>query len=96
MNPPLACPHCQWVLPPSAPGQLHCGRCGKLYTIATPEQLAVIAKKRSEERNLLLIGGVFLFVVYVAPVLLTVVYLGAMMIIYLVIFLVFAIVAAAG
>lgn len=96
MNAPLACPHCQWVLPPGPPGQFHCGRCGKPYTIATPEQLAVIAKKRSEERNLLLIGGVFLFVFYVAPVLLTVVYIGAMMLIYLVVFLVFAIVAAAG
>lgn len=64
----LACPHCAAVLPSDPPGVLHCGACGKPYTIPGPDDLARIAKKREDEKRLfLMVGGVF-FLIYVAPV----------------------------
>ena len=69
MNANLACPHCAAVLPPDPPGVLHCGACGKAYTIPGPDDLARMARKREEEKRLfLMVGGVF-FLVYVAPIL---------------------------
>ncbi len=69
MNTNLACPHCAAVLSRDPPGVLHCGACGKPYTIPGPDDLARMAKKREDEKRLfLLVGGVF-FLVYVAPVL---------------------------
>lgn len=92
----LACPHCSHALSPSPPGVFHCGHCGKPHTVATPEQLATLAAKHQEERKLLMIVGAVFFVIYVAPVLLTIIYVAAIFVIYLAFFVVFAIVAATG
>ena len=96
MNTLLACPHCKSAVPLGAPGVFHCGRCGRPYTVASPEQLAVEAKRKSDERNVLLLIGGVVFVFYVAPVLLTVGYMCVMVLVYLVIAIVLGVAAAAG
>lgn len=83
----LACPHCQVALPPDPPGVLHCGRCGQAYTILAPEALATERRKITDERNILLLVGGAMFMLYVAPVLLTLLYLGVVVFIYLLVFI---------
>lgn len=58
------------MLPPNPPGVFHCGRCGEPFTVPGPADLERQAKKRRDERNVLLLVGAAIFVMYVAPVLL--------------------------
>ncbi|MBX3271306.1 MAG: hypothetical protein KF729_13660 [Sandaracinaceae bacterium] len=92
----LCCPHCRSAVPLGAPGVFHCGRCGRPYTVASHEQLAVEAKRKTDERNVLMLIGAVVFVFYVAPVLLTVGYMCVMFGVYAVLAIVFGVAAAAG
>lgn len=96
MNTNLACPHCAAVLPPGPPGVLHCGACGKPYTIPGPDDLARMAKKREEEKRLALLVGGVVFLVYVAPVLAVVGVSCISFLFYLVAAVVMVVTAAAG
>ncbi|MCA9609993.1 MAG: hypothetical protein KC619_30565 [Myxococcales bacterium] len=79
----LACPHCAAVLPADPPGVLHCGRCGKPYTILGPDEIAKEQQKVKDEKHVLLLVGGAMFVVYVAPMLFTLIYVVVVFAIYL-------------
>lgn len=67
---PLACPHCKRVVGNDPPGVFYCGGCGKPYTIPSAEDLARLAKKRADEKRVLMLVGGAVCLVYVMPVLL--------------------------
>lgn len=92
----LACPHCKTVLPENPPGTFYCGRCGKPFTVPGPDQLAREAKKRRDEKNVLMLVGAVVFVIYVLPVLMALGYVCFMVVIYLLMFLGFGVAAIAG
>lgn len=80
---PLACPHCEAVLPADPPGVLHCGRCGKPYTILGPEEIAKEQQKLKDEKHVLMLVGGAMFLIYVAPMLFALFYVVVVFAIYL-------------
>lgn len=74
MTTPLACPHCKTPQPAQPPGVWHCGKCGQPFRVAGPDELAAQRSKKEKERQVLMLVGAVVFVVYVLPMLLGLAY----------------------
>lgn len=96
VNAPLACPHCKTQVSHDPPGVLYCGSCGKAYTIPTAEDRARLAKKRADEKNVLLLVGGVVFLIYVMPVLLSMGYVCFMFVFYILIMIGIGVGSAVG